>query len=195
VIDFTAPEASVAQARACAEIGSVHVIGTTGFTPAQTSAIQAAGSRARIVQSANFSLGVNVLSALVERAAALLDAEYDIEIDEMHHRLKKDSPSGTALLLAASAAKGRGIELSKAHRHYGEGMLGERERGTIGMSARRGGEVVGVHTVTFAGPGETLELTHRAQDRGIYAHGAIKAALWAHAQPPGLYSMRDVLGL
>ncbi len=195
VIDFTAPAATCEIARAAATTGAVHVIGTTGISEAQQREIAAAASGARLVQSANYSLGVNVLAALVAQAGALLDAHYDIEVDEMHHRLKKDSPSGTALLLADAAAAGRKIALADARRHYGEGLIGEREHGTIGLSARRGGEVVGVHTVTFAGPGETLELTHRAQSRDIYAHGALKAALWARNKKPGLYSMQDVLGL
>lgn len=193
VIDFTAPDYTAAIAQACA--GKIHIIGTTGLSPAQQETVQAAAQRARIVQSANFSLGVNVLEALVERASALLQDDYDIEIDEMHHALKKDAPSGTALTLARAAAKGRNVDLAKHKVHYGEGQLGERKRGTIGMSVRRGGEVVGDHTVTLAGPGERLELSHKAGNRDIYAHGAIRAALWAATRKPGLYSMRDVLGI
>lgn len=195
VIDFTAPDSSVALAKAAADTGKIHIIGTTGFEPHQQAAIVEAAKKARIVQSGNFSLGVNVLEMLVEKAAMLLSDVYDIEVDEMHHNLKKDAPSGTALMLAKAAAKGRGVEFDQAKTHYGEGQLGERERGTIGMSVRRGGEVVGVHTVTFAGPGENLELTHRASSRTIYAHGAIKAAMWAKDKSAGLYSMRNALGL
>lgn len=196
VIDFTAPEASVALARICAETGCGHVIGTTGFDAVQQNGIAAAAKAgARIVQSGNFSLCVNVLSVLVEQAARLLSDDYDIEIDEMHHRMKKDSPSGTALLLGRAAANGRGVDFDSAKNHYGEGMIGERVRGSIGMSARRGGEVVGVHTVTFAGPGENLELTHRGFSRETYAQGALKAAFWLQGKAPGLYSMRDVLGI
>jgi 4-hydroxy-tetrahydrodipicolinate reductase len=195
VIDFTAPDSTVALAKAAADTGKIHIIGTTGFEPHHLAAIQEAAKKARIVQSGNYSLGVNVLELLVEQAAKLLSDVYDIEVDEMHHNLKKDAPSGTALMLAKAAAKGRGVDFSKAKTHYGEGQLGERVRGTIGMSVRRGGEVVGEHTVTLAGPGETLELTHRASSRSIYAHGAIKAAMWAADKPAGLYTMRDVLGL
>lgn len=195
VIDFTAPGSTVALARAAASAGKIHIIGTTGLSAAEQKEIVAAAKSARIVQSGNYSLGVNVLEALVQKAAAMLADDYDIEIDEMHHALKKDAPSGTALMLAASAARGRGVSLDASKVHYGEGQLGERKRGTIGMSVKRGGEVVGVHTVTFAGPGENLELTHRGFSRDIYAHGAIKAAEWAKDQKPGLYSMRDVLGI
>lgn len=195
VIDFTSPESSLAIAEAAANKGSVHIVGTTGFSPQQAEALKAHAKKARVVWSANYSLGVNVLDALIEKAAALLSDDYDIEVDEMHHKFKKDAPSGTALMLAKAAARGRGVDFDDARVHYGEGMIGERERGSIGMSVKRGGDVVGVHTVTFAGPGENLELTHRGFSRDIYAHGAIKAALWAKSAKPGLYTMRDVLGL
>lgn len=195
VIDFTTPEATAVLAGLVAEQGKALVAGTTGLEPAHRKALEEAARRARIVWSANMSLGVTVLEALVERAAALLSDTYDIEVDEMHHRLKKDAPSGTALMLAEAAAKGRSIDFGRQRVHYDEGMIGERRTGSIGMSVRRGGDVVGVHTVTFAGPGENLELTHRAFSRDIYAHGALKAALWTQGKPPGLYTMRDVLGI
>lgn len=191
VIDFTAPDYSAAIAQEATKGGKVHVIGTTGFTPAQQAEIVQAAKHARIVQSANYSLGVNVLEALAEQAARILADDYDIEIDEMHHRMKKDSPSGTALMLGRAAAKGRGMTLPPVN----PDRNGERARGDIGFSVRRGGEVIGDHTVTLAGPGERLELVHKASSRDIYAHGAIRAALWAAGQKPGLYSMRDVLGL
>jgi 4-hydroxy-tetrahydrodipicolinate reductase len=190
VIDFTSPAHTLALAAAAGN--KIHVIGTTGLSDAEQEKIRAAAKTARIVQSANFSLGVNALEAMVEKTAALLDEDYHIEIDEMHHAKKKDAPSGTALMLGRAAAKGRGLDFSKARRDSAEG---ERKRGSIGISARRGGDVVGVHTVTFAGPGENLELTHRAFSRDIYALGALKAAEWAKGRKPGLYSLRDVLGL
>lgn len=195
VIDFTLPEHTAELAAEAARRGSVHIIGTTGLDARQQAAIRAAAKKARIVQAANFSLGVNVLEALVQKAASLLPTAYDIEVDEMHHALKKDAPSGTALMLGHAAARGRKAEFDKVRMHYGEGEIGERKPGTIGFSVRRGGDVVGVHTVMYAGPGEVLELTHRAASRDIYAHGAVRAALWAKDRPAGLYSMRDVLGL
>ncbi len=193
VIDFTAPEYSLAMAEAVAAQQKIHIVGTTGFNVAQLAQLGTFGQRARIVQSGNFSIGVNVVARLVEQAAMLLSEEYDIEIVEMHHRHKKDAPSGTALLLAEAAAEGRQKELKKLRRHYGEGQIGEREKGTIGIVARRGGEIVGDHTVTFAGDHEVIELSHRSFSRAIYAQGAIRAALWAKDQPPGFYSMRNVL--
>ncbi len=190
VIDFTGPEHTVALARAAA--GKIHIIGTTGLTEGQQKIVREAASKACIVQAANFSIGVNVQAAIVEKISALLGEEYDIEIDEMHHAMKKDAPSGTALMLGRATAAGRRVDFAKARRDSSEG---ERKRGSIGISARRGGEVVGVHTVTFAGPGENLEFTHRAFSRDIYALGALHAAAWAEGKKPGLYSMRDVLGL
>src|SRR5262249_16852613 len=155
------------------------IAGTTGLNDLQQQVIKRAAEKAVIVWSANMSLGVNILGALVEKVAALLPVEYDIEIDEMHHRLKKDAPSGTALMLAHAAARGREVDARSAITHYGEGLIGERAKGAIGMSVRRGGEVVGIHRVTFAGPGENIELVHEAFSRDIYAHGAIRAAQWA----------------
>ncbi|MBV8939819.1 MAG: 4-hydroxy-tetrahydrodipicolinate reductase [Alphaproteobacteria bacterium] len=192
VIDFTAPEFTVELALEAA--GKALVTGTTGFSTAQQRALEEAAHYAVIVQSANFSIGVNVLEALVEQAARLLDDAYDIEVDEMHHRMKKDAPSGTALMLGRAAAQGREVDFAHARLYRKEGLGETRPRGAIGFSARRGGEVVGVHTVTFAGPGENLELTHRAFSRAIFAHGALRAARWAYGKKPGLYAMRDVLG-
>jgi 4-hydroxy-tetrahydrodipicolinate reductase len=147
------------------------------------------------MQSGNMSLGVNVLAAAVRRVARALDEDYDIEIVEMHHNKKIDAPSGTALLLGQAAAQGRQINLDKRSARGRDGITGARKRGDIGFAALRGGTVVGDHSVIFAGAAERLELTHKAEDRMLFARGAIKAALWARGKPPGLYSMADVLGL
>ncbi len=194
VIDFTVLEYSLGIAAEVAAQGKIHILGTTGFTDIQQAQLSQCAKSARIVQSGNFSIGVNVLARLVEQAAARLSEEYDIEIREMHHRHKIDAPSGTALLLGEAAAAGRGVSLKDARRHYGEGRIGAREEGTIGFSVQRGGGVIGDHEVTFAGAQEMIMLSHRSFSRGIYAQGAIKAALWAKDKPPGLYSMHDVLG-
>lgn len=192
VIDFTAPEASIAMAQAVASKGGIHIIGTTGFSEAQQNQLAAMAAKARIVQSGNFSPGVVLLSALVEKAAAALDENYDIEIFEMHHKHKKDAPSGTALLLGQAAASGRKTDFEKKKQIDRNGVRGA---GDIGFSVARGGDVVGIHDVMFAGPGETLTLSHQGFDRSIYANGALKAALWARDKKPGFYSMKDVLGL
>ncbi len=195
VLDFTAPAASVEAAALSAQARVVHVIGTTGFTAADEAKIEAAARHAAIVKSGNMSLGVTLLAALVEQAAHALNESFDIEISEMHHRHKVDAPSGTALLLGQAAARGRGIELAGHSVRSRDGHTGERPLGAIGFAALRGGCVVGDHTVIFAGAGERLELTHCAQDRQIFARGAVAAALWAQGRGPGLYSMRDVLGI
>ena len=196
VIDFTAPQTSLELARQAAELGLVHVIGTTGFSARDDAAIAEAATKARIVKSGNMSLGVNLLAGLVEKAAAALGPEaFDIEILEMHHRHKVDAPSGTALLLGEAAAKGRGVNLEQESVRVRDGHTGPRKAGTIGFATLRGGSVVGEHTVILAGEGERIELTHRATDRGIFARGAVRAALWALDRPAGLYGMRDVLGL
>ena len=195
IIDFTAPAASVALAKKAAERRLVHIIGTTGCSEDDDSAIKASGrDGARIVKSGNFSMGVNLLASLVRKAAAALD-QYDIEILEMHHARKVDAPSGTALLLGQAAAEGRAISLKDKSVRSRDGHTGPRETGTIGFATLRGGTVVGEHSVIFAGPSERLELVHRAEDRAIFAHGAARAALWARDQQPGFYSMADVLGL
>ena len=196
VIDFTAPGASAELAEIAAETGSAHVIGTTGFETAQEARIAEAAKRVAIVKSGNMSLGVNLLAGLVEQAARALGPDlFDIEILEMHHKHKVDAPSGTALLLGAAAAKGRGIDLTDHSVRVRDGQTGPREDGTIGFATLRGGSVVGEHSVILAGEGERIELSHQAGDRAIFARGALRAALWAASSAPGLYSMRDVLGL
>lgn len=195
VIDFTAPAATLAVAERAAEHGLVHVIGTTGLAEADFGRLRALADRARIVQSGNMSLGVNLLAALVRKVAATLGEEYDIEIVEMHHRAKVDAPSGTALLLGEAAARGRGVALPERKVAVREGHTGARRPGDIGFATLRGGSVVGDHTVLFAGPAERIELTHRAEDRGLFARGAVRAALWAQDRPPGYYTMADVLGI
>lgn len=195
IIDFSSPRASVELAALAAQARIAHVIGTTGFSGDDLKAIAAAARHAVIMRSGNMSLGVNLLAGLVEKAARTLGADYDIEIAEMHHRMKVDAPSGTALLLAAAAARGRGVDLDENSVRGRDGHTGARPSGSIGFASLRGGTVVGDHMVVFAGQGERLELVHRAEDRGIFARGALHAAVWAQGRKPGLYSMADVLGL
>lgn len=194
VIDFTVPEATVKHAAFAAQGKTILVVGTTGLSESDQDAIAKAARHTPIVQAPNMSLGVNLLFALVEKVAATLGTEYDIEIQEMHHRHKVDAPSGTALGLGRAAAAGRGGTLDDLGVLSREGHTGPRPEGAIGFATLRGGDVVGDHTVVFAGPGERIELTHKASDRTIFARGAVKAAEWAHGKPPGLYSMADVLG-
>ena len=196
IIDFTAPQLSVALARRAAERKLVHIIGTTGCSPEDDAAIARAGREgARIVKSGNMSLGVNLLAALVKKTAASLDIDFDIEILEMHHRHKVDAPSGTALLLGEAAAEGRGIDLADHSVKVRDGHTGARQPGSIGFATLRGGGIVGEHSVLFSSMAETLTLSHSARDRTLFADGALRAALWAAEQPAGLYSMADVLGL
>jgi len=173
----------------------VHVIGTTGLSASDDAVIRSVTKRAVVVQSGNMSLGVNLLAALVKRVARALDEDFDIEILEMHHKAKVDAPSGTAYLLGQAAAEGRAIDLPSRSVRARDGHTGARTRGDIGFATLRGGTVTGDHTVIFAGPYERIELAHKAEDRMIFAHGAVKAALWANGKPPGFYSMADVLGL
>ena len=195
VIDFTTPAASVELAALAAQARLVHIIGTTGFDADQEAQIAAAARHARIVKSGNMSLGVNMLAGLVRQAAAQLGDAWDIEIIDMHHRHKVDAPSGTALLLGAAAAQGRGVDLDDAKESGRDGIGAPRAAGTIGFAALRGGSVVGDHEVILAGENEQIRLAHRAEDRDIFARGALKAALWAQDQSEGLYSMQQVLGL
>lgn len=192
MIDFTTPEATLALAREVAKTGGILIIGTTGFSDGQQKKLNECADTARIVQAGNFSLGVNILESLVERTAKLLNEQYDIEISEMHHKHKKDAPSGTALMLGRAAAKGRGVSLdSKKAIDRG----GERKVGDIGFASLRGGDVIGIHNVMFAGSGELITLSHQGFSRTIFANGAITAALWARDKKAGMYSMRDVIGL
>ena len=196
IVDFTTPPASVLLAGEAAKRQLVHVIGTTGCTNEDERAFDvAAKNGATIIKSGNMSLGINLLGELVRQAAEALGEEFDIEIVEMHHNQKVDAPSGTALMLGEAAAKGRKINLQENAVKSREGITGARKKGTLGFATLRGGNVVGDHKVIFAGPGERIEISHSAQDRSLFANGAIKALLWGKNQKAGLYSMRDVLGL
>jgi 4-hydroxy-tetrahydrodipicolinate reductase len=195
IVDFTVPGATIANVAIAAERGLVHVIGTTGLSSSDDAVIKSVTSRAIVVKSGNMSLGVNLLAALVKRVAQSLDQSFDIEILEMHHKAKIDAPSGTALMLGEAAAAGRGIDLYSRSARGRDGQTGARRPGDIGFASLRGGSVTGDHSVIFAGPMERIELTHRAEDRTMFAQGAVKAALWARDKNPGFYSMADVLGL
>ena len=195
ILDFTSPAATTFFAGLAAQARIVHVIGTTGLTDDDETKLDAAARHATIIRAGNMSLGVNLLTALTERVAKALGEDFDIEIVEMHHRQKVDAPSGTALMLGEAAAKGRDVSLKERSVLSREGHTGARPQGDIGFAALRGGSVVGEHSVIFAGESERIELTHRAEDRSIYARGAVRAALWGREKGPGLYSMADVLGL
>lgn len=196
VIDFSYHTAIPVAVEKAASKGLAYVIGTTGLTADEQKAVDAAAKKIPVVQSGNYSLGVNLLLELVKKAAQVLGPEYDIEVTEMHHKHKKDAPSGTALMLARAAAQGRGTrDEGRDSFVYGrEGEIGERPVGEIAIHALRGGSVVGDHTVMFAGDVERVELTHKAQGREAFAAGALKALRWAKGRKPGLYNMRDVLG-
>jgi 4-hydroxy-tetrahydrodipicolinate reductase len=194
IIDFTAPKVSVALAALAADAKVAHIIGTTGCSPEDDKKIEAASHKTVIVKSGNMSLGINVLAALVKQAAKALP-DYDIEIVEMHHRMKVDAPSGTALLLGRAAAEGREISLDEKAVKSREGHTGARKHGDIGFAALRGGTVVGEHEVILAGPGERIVLGHVAEDRTIFVPGALAAARWAKGKKPGLYTMADVLAV
>ncbi|MCD1618279.1 4-hydroxy-tetrahydrodipicolinate reductase [Salipiger manganoxidans] len=195
VLDFTAPEATVEFADLAAQARCVHVIGTTGLQPAHLDRIRAAAHHAVIVRAGNMSLGVNLLTRITRQVAAALDADWDIEIVEMHHNRKVDAPSGTALMLGEAAAAGRGVDLADASDRGRDGLTGARRRGDIGFAALRGGDVVGEHEVIFATEGERIVLKHIASDRALFARGALRAALWGQDRAPGEYDMLDVLGL
>ncbi len=195
-IDFTVADASVRNAALCRELGVPMVIGTTGHSSAQIAELNEIARGLPIVLAPNMSLGLNVLLKLAELAARALHPEqYDAEIWEAHHRNKVDAPSGTALALGRAAAAGRGVALEDVAEYVRHGNTGIREHGKIGFSVVRGGDIVGEHRLLFAGPGETVELVHHAQDRSGFARGALVAARWVVGRPPGLYSMADVLGL
>jgi 4-hydroxy-tetrahydrodipicolinate reductase len=195
ILDFTVPGATIANVAIAAQRGLVHIVGTTGLSASDMAVIRSVTSRAVVVQSGNMSLGVNLLAALVKRVAQSLDDSFDIEIVEMHHKAKIDAPSGTAFLLGEAAAAGRGVDLHTHSARGRDGHTGARRAGDIGFASLRGGTVTGDHSVIFAGPMERIELTHRAEDRTMFAQGAVKAALWAHGKKPGFYTMADVLGL
>lgn len=195
MIDFTAPEATVAFAALAAQARAVHVIGTTGLDDTHLNCIAAAAHHCAIIRAGNMSLGVNLLVRLTQKVAAALDEDWDIEVVEAHHRHKVDAPSGTAQMLGQAAAEGRGIALDRARVSGRDGITGARTPGTIGFSAIRGGDIVGEHDVIFATAGERIVLRHLATDRAIFARGALRAALWGLGQAPGNYDMMDVLGL
>jgi 4-hydroxy-tetrahydrodipicolinate reductase len=195
VLDFSTPAASLEFAALAANARIIHVMGTTGMSAAEEAKVSAAARHATIIKAGNMSLGINLLSALVRKVAAALDADFDVEVLEMHHRHKVDAPSGTALMLGRAAAEGRQVRLEDVSVRVRDGHTGERRRGDIGFASLRGGSVVGDHSVIFAADGERIELVHRAADRGIYARGAVKAALWAPGKGPGLFNMMDVLGI
>jgi 4-hydroxy-tetrahydrodipicolinate reductase len=195
VIDFTVPAATRRHAELAAQAELVYVVGTTGLTAEDQAVIDKAAIQTVVVQAANMSLGVNLLQLITEQVARALDADYDIEIVEMHHRHKIDAPSGTAYMLGEAAARGRNVALKDVARTAREGQVGARPRGEIGFATLRGGDVAGEHSVIFATEGEQIVLTHKATSREVFAKGAVKAALWGRGRPAGLYTMRDVLGL
>ena len=195
LIDFTRPEGTLEHVKACREMKRAMVIGTTGFAPGQLEAIREAARAIAIVMAPNMSVGVNVAMKLVDLAARALGPAYDVEVFEIHHKLKVDAPSGTALKLGQIAASARGTSVEADGVFARHGTTGERKAGAIGFAVARAGDIVGDHTVFFAGPGERIEITHRASSRATYAQGALRAARFVHGKPPGLYDMADVLGL
>ncbi len=195
VIDFSSPNVLELVLARCVEHGKICVVGTTGHTDAQLATINHAAAQIPVVFAPNYSVGVNALFYLARKAAEILGPSFDLEVVEMHHRLKKDSPSGTAKKLAEILAEARGLSYSANARHGREGIVGARTDNEIGVHAIRGGDVVGDHTVIYAANGERVELTHKASSRETFARGALRAAQWAHGKPAGLYDMQDVLGL
>lgn len=194
ILDFTAPEASLDTARAAADTGACHVIGTTGFSPAQREELERLARSTPIFWSPNMSIGVNVLLKVLPELVRLLGETYDMEMTEIHHNKKKDAPSGTALRLAEALAEAREWSLEESACYHREGIIGPRPHKEIGIQTLRGGDVVGVHTVYFMGPGERIELTHQAHSRENFANGALRAARWLYGRAPGkLYDMHDVL--
>ena len=195
LIDFTQAEAAVMNVRAAAERGKAAVVGTTGLSDGQVAELRALSGKAAIVYAPNMSVGVNLLFKLTREVAAILGLDYNVEIVELHHNQKKDSPSGTAKRLAECAAEALGLAYGRDVKHGREGMVGKRPQHEIGMHAVRGGDIVGEHTVSFIGPGERVELVHKAHNRDNFARGALVAARYAMTAKPGLYDMQDVLGL
>lgn len=195
VIDFTLPVASVANAEIAAATGTALVMGTTGLDDTQQAGVAAVGDRIAVVQAGNMSLGVNLLMQTVKQVAGALGMDWDVEVVEMHHRWKVDAPSGTALMLGKAAAEGRGQDHDTAAVSGRDGITGERQKGEIGYAALRGGNVVGEHSVIFATDNERVVMSHIANDRALFASGAVRAAMWAADKPAGNYNMLDVLGL
>ena len=195
VIDFTAPAATIGFSQACAKAGVAHVIGTTGMTADEIAQLTPASEKVAIVRAGNMSLGVNLLVQLTKKVAAALDEDYDVEIIEAHHNKKVDAPSGTALMLGEAAAEGRGVPLDDVADRARDGITGARQRGDIGFTAIRGGDIIGEHDVMFAALGERVILRHVASDRSVFARGAVKAAFWAKGRSAGAYDMMDVLGM
>lgn len=195
IIDFSTPENTINIAKLCAQHNVTHVIGTTGLTKDQEDELEKYAADTTIIYAPNMSIGVNLLFALTEKVASILDDSYDIDILEMHHNKKVDSPSGTALGIGKAAAKGRNVELDDVACKERNGIIGARPKGEIGFATLRGGDVVGDHTAIFATEGERIELTHKASSRRVFSKGAVRACIWAHTKPNGLYSMIDVLGL
>jgi 4-hydroxy-tetrahydrodipicolinate reductase len=195
IIEFTTPELTLKIADLCAKYHKIHVSGTTGLTDAERNKLAEYAKNTKIIWSTNMSIGVNLLNSLVEKVAKTLDLTYDIEIVEMHHNKKVDAPSGTALTLGEYAAKGRNVVLNDVASRSRDGIIGARPQGEIGFATLRGGDVIGDHTVIFAGQGERIEISHKASNRTIYAKGAVKACIWAKNKPNGLYSMADVLDI
>jgi 4-hydroxy-tetrahydrodipicolinate reductase len=196
VVDFTHASTVASHAAALAETGTAWVLGTTGLSAEEEAAVAEAAQRIPVMHSPNYAPGVNLVLALAERMAAALPADgYDAEIVEMHHRQKVDAPSGTAIGLGRAVARGRGVDLDAVRESGRDGQTGARKPGAIGFAALRGGQVVGEHTLLFAGASEHIAITHRAFDRRAFAAGAVRAALWVAGRPPGLYSMMDVLGM
>lgn len=195
LIDFTSPEATLKNLRAMAERRKAMVIGTTGLTGDQLSELRVLAKFIPVVFSPNMSVGINVILKVIADMARTLGEDYDIEVLEAHHRLKKDAPSGTAIKIGEVLAKATGKDLDAVAAYGRKGLIGERKRGEIGMQVIRAGDIVGDHTVLFGGMGERVEITHRAQSRDTFARGALRAARWVVKQPPGIYDMQDVLGL
>ena len=195
VIDFTLPQATISHSQSAINHGTALIIGTTGLNKEEQAAVINASKSVAIVQAANFSVGVNLLLALTSQVAGVLGNEYDVEVYEMHHRHKVDAPSGTALALGQAAADGRGVDLDSVSERVRDGYTGVRSSGSIGFASLRGGDVVGDHSIFFAAEGERLELTHKASCREVFARGAVRSAKWCEHKAPGLYSMRNVLGL
>jgi 4-hydroxy-tetrahydrodipicolinate reductase len=195
VMEFSVPAATIEHAPLAAKHGAAHVIGTTGLNADQEAVLREAAGKTAIMYAPNMSVIVNLMFALVEQISDMLGADYDIEIVEMHHKHKIDAPSGTAVGLGQAAARGRKVSLPDIAQWSREGETGARRTGDIGFAALRGGDVVGEHTVIYAGAGERLEITHRCTNRQLFARGAVRAALWTEGKRPGLYSMKDVLGI